>query len=227
MSGSLQGLTREPGGTGLLSLAESLNRLKSVPRTGWSDRGVAPEQVESVADHTLSVALLAWACAVQRNAEGAQLDPARVLLLALLHDLAEAETGDMTPYDPAAVPDASDAEARRTFLERRHVRDAPRSAQKRDLEDAAMRSLIDAAPAPVGKAIADLWQELRDGSTAEARFVKQADRLETFLQSLHYLRDRPDLPMDSFRKEVLDSLTDPLLTSIRDAALKQNNTHER
>jgi hypothetical protein len=49
--------------------------------------------------------------------------------------------------------------------------------------------------------------------------VKQVDRLETFLQSRHYLRSDPSLPMASFRQEVVESIDDPLLAAIRDAAL--------
>ena len=124
----------------LLGLVQFAAKLKSVPRTGWLDRGVEPLRVESVADHSFGVALLAWACALQRRAEGAAIDPERVLKLALIHDLAEAETGDSTPYDPAAIPGEHDPEARRAFLETRHRRDPDRRAAKRADEDAVMRN---------------------------------------------------------------------------------------
>ena len=74
----------------MLALVQFVAKLKSVPRTGWLDRGIEPLQVESVADHSFGMALLAWACALQRRAEGAAIDPERVLKLAIMHDLAEA-----------------------------------------------------------------------------------------------------------------------------------------
>ncbi len=123
----------------LLGLAQFALKLKSVPRTGWLDRGVPLLQVESVADHSLGVALLAWGCALQRRAEGVAIDPERVLMLAILHDLAEAKTGDVPPYDPAAIPDAHEPAARRAFLETRHRLDPDRDAAKRREEDAAVR----------------------------------------------------------------------------------------
>lgn len=203
----------------LLGLAQLAAKLKSVPRTGWLDRGVHPLQGESVADHSFGVALLAWACALQRKAEGAALDPERVLILAIIHDLAEAETGDATPYDAAAVPGEHDPAARRAFLETRHRRDPDRKAAKRADEDAVMRRLLDTLPDTARSALGAMWDEIHLEASSEARFVKQVDRLETFLQSRNYLGADPTLPMASFQQEVFDSIDDPLLAAIRDAAL--------
>jgi putative hydrolase of HD superfamily len=203
----------------LLALAQFAAKLKSVPRTGWLDRGVAPIEAESAADHSFGVALLAWACALQRRAEGAAIDPERVLKLAIIHDLAEAETGDLTPYDSAAMPGEHDRAARRVFLETRHNRDPDRRAAKRAEEDRVMRALLAALPGPTQSELGVLWDELHQGVSSEARFVKQVDRLETFLQSRFYLRGDPTLPMASFHQEVLESIDDPLLAAIRDAAL--------
>ena len=204
---------------GILELARYLARFKSVPRTGWVDRGVERELVESVADHSFGVALLAWLCALQRHAEGATIAPERVLKLALIHDLAEGETGDITPYDPAAMPDQENPVARRAFLETRHIRDVDRDAEKRVREDASMERLLARLPESTRLEMEAVWDELRLGNSVEARFVKQVDRLETFLQSRHYLGIDPTLPMSSFRQEVMDTIDDPLLAAIRDAAL--------
>lgn len=204
---------------GLLDLARQVMALKALPRTGWIDRGIPPERAESVADHSLGVAILAWLCALERSAAGEHLDPIRVLQLAILHDLAEAEVGDVPPYDPALAPAGNDEAARRAFLNRRHVRDPARAAAKRAAESAAMAKMLATMPAAARTEIADLWQELQDGRSREAQFVKQVDRLETFLQSRHYLHEQPGIPVESFRQEVLETIDDPLLAAIRDAAL--------
>jgi putative hydrolase of HD superfamily len=179
--------------------------------------------VESVADHTYGVALLAWVCAIERQAQGAAIDPQRVLALALLHDLPEADTGDMTPYDPTSVPDESQPEARRAFLDRRHERDDARAAAKRAAEATAMAELISALPDVAASTLRELWEELRRGESTEARFVKQVDRLETFLQSRRYLEGNAEFPMASFRQEVIETIDDPLLMAIRDAALGEDD----
>jgi putative hydrolases of HD superfamily len=210
----------------LFGLAQFAAKLKSVPRTGWLDRGVEPVQVESVADHSFGVALLAWACALQRRAQGAVIDPERVLKLAIIHDLAEAETGDSTPYDPKVIPSEHEPAARRTFLESRHRRDPDRGAAKRAQEDAVMRGLLESLPGSPQSELEELWDELHLGTSGEARFVKQIDRLETFLQSLFYLRTDPTLPMASFHQEVFESIDDPLLAAIRDAAIATKSSNE-
>lgn len=207
---------------GLLALDRLIKALKLVPRTGWLDRGVNPLVGESVADHSLGVALLAWVAAVERQAEGAALDPLRVLTLGLLHDLAEAETGDWPPYDRASIP-AEDDPAWHRFLNHRHEPNAERSATKRAAEDAVIARLLDALPDASREELMARWNELRAGVTAEARFVKEVDRLETFLQSRHYLRDSPGLPVASFRQEVLETIDDPLLAAVRDAALDNDS----
>ena len=204
---------------GLLALARFIARLKRVPRTGWLDRGVPETQVESVADHSLVVAFLAWACAIEARRQGTNLDPARVALLAMIHDLPEAETGDTPPYDRSKIPPGTDIEERQSFLNRRHLRDEERRLDKRREEDAAMRRLLATLPEETRYALGSMWEELRLGESAEARFVKQVDRLETFLQSRIYLEQNPEAPMDSFQLEVLEAIDDPLLAAIRDDAL--------
>jgi putative hydrolase of HD superfamily len=211
---------------GFLELARRVASLKRVPRTGWLDRGIDPALAESVADHSFGVAMLAWLLAVERNAQGAPLDPTRVLCLALAHDLAEATTGDETPYDAAEIPGQHEPDARRAFLDQRHVRDKARSGAKRAREDAAMSELIEALSPGAAATLRSTWEELRAGASEEARFLKQVDRLETFLQSLHYLRDVPELPVASFRGEVLETIEDPLLAALRDAALRNTDGND-
>jgi putative hydrolase of HD superfamily len=206
----------------MLALALQGIALKRVPRTGWLDRGVPPDATESVADHSYNTALLAWACALARQADGVALDSNRVLQLALLHDLAEATTGDAPPYDASSLPADGDAEARRAFLDRRHIRAEEARARKQAAEDAAMVQLLATLPDAVRERFADLWDELRNGASAEARFVKQIDRLETFLQSRAYLQADPDLPVASFQREVAETIDDPLLAAIRDVALESS-----
>ena len=80
--------------------------------------------------------------------------------------------------------------------------------------------MLDVLPDAVRFELRSLWEELLAGTSAEARFVKQVDRLETFLQSRVYRELFPDAPMGSFEQEVLETIADPLLTAIRDEALK-------
>ncbi|MCA9877844.1 MAG: HD domain-containing protein [Thermomicrobiales bacterium] len=204
---------------GLLHLVWQIQRLKQAPRQGWLDRGVPPAEAESVADHSLGVALLAWFAALAAQADGAELDPWRVLTLALVHDLPEAEIGDWTPYTADDIAAQDDPVARANFLNQRQVRSAERSQAKRHAEQAAIDQLAATLPEAAGQVLAELWAELAAAETPEARFVKQIDRLETFLQAHAYLAQDSARPMASFDAEATAEITDPLLASVRDSAL--------
>lgn len=208
---------------GLLLLAQQVQRLKRVPRQGWLDRGVPPLDVESVADHSLGVALLAWMAALEARAAGAALDPARVLALALIHDLPEAEIGDWTPYAAEDVNARESSSDRAAFLNARQARSPERTAAKRSAEQAAIDQLVSALPPAAGTTITGLWQELADATSPEAQFVKQVDRLETFLQSRAYLEQDVNRAMASFAAEASAEISDPLLASVRDRALANEN----
>jgi putative hydrolase of HD superfamily len=186
--------------------------LKWTLRTGWVDRGIPAERAESVADHTYRVALLAWCAA----AAVPDLNRERVLVLALLHDLAEALTGDLTPYDLDTRPEESSAE-RRAFLDQRHIPEEGRTAAKRAAEAAAIAEMTRSLPFQLKSEIEALWNELQGRATPEARFVKQADKLETYLQSLEYAAENPGLPVGSFAAEVAEVVDVPGLFALREA----------
>lgn len=199
-------------------LARFLHRaggLKSLPRTGWLDRGVDPTRCESVADHSLRVALLAWLAAEELESE-TDLDVDRLLRLALIHDLAETLVGDIPPYDPSALADVPERD-RAAFLDRRHHRAPHRASAKKAAERAAMADLLADLSPTLRDRLGVLWRELELGESAEARFVKQADMLETYLQSREYAAKNPAIPVGSFAAEVAEAIADPGLAALRDA----------
>lgn len=201
------------GAAGLARFIHRAGGLKATPRTGWLDRGIPAIETESVADHTFRTALIAWLVAM----DDPGLDASRALEMALLHDLAEAVTGDLPPYDPEEMPAESDPTALKAFLDRRHVRSEERRLAKQAAERAAMIDLIADLPAASTGRLAALWAELEAGESAEARFVKQADKVETYLQSREYAATGPDRSVASFAAEVASVITAPGLVALRDA----------
>jgi putative hydrolase of HD superfamily len=182
-------------------LVEAIGRLKEVPRTGWLDRGITPEETESVADHSFGVALLAWLLAPD------ELDRARVVELALLHDLAESAVGDATPYDRDTLQ-TLDPDTRRNWLNQRHIRTDEQRAAKQAAETEAIASLAAALPPDRRDRLQSRWSELSDRTSPESRFVKEMDILETWLQSRRYAERHPDAPMESFELEARSVLGD-------------------
>jgi len=77
----------------VIALVQFLDRLASLPRTGWLLRGVADP--ESIAEHTYGVCVVATRLVDDLRDQGQTVDGERVLRMALLHDAAEGFTGDI------------------------------------------------------------------------------------------------------------------------------------
>ncbi|RMG93030.1 MAG: HD domain-containing protein [Candidatus Dadabacteria bacterium] len=125
--------------------------LKRTPRTGWQFLGSG---TESVAEHAFRTTVIAYTLA--RLSPGVDAD--RVVRMALLHDLAEARTGDLN------------------YMNQKYVR----ADEDRATEDLT-RGL------PFGNEVAELLREFRAQSTPEAVLAKDADHLEMLLQLKEHL----------------------------------------
>ena len=121
--------------------------LQSAKRYGSSLR----DEQNTVAGHSWRLALMALVigseCKVNVNMN-------RTLTLAIVHDLAEAKTGDADAYDQIVTGKHTD---------------------KAVQEDAAMRDMTD--DISFGDWIYSLWREYED----QAKFVRALDRIEGFL----------------------------------------------
>jgi putative hydrolase of HD superfamily len=137
--------------------------LKDERRTGWQLRGI--DDPESVAGHTWGVAYL---CLVFGESADGDIDVDRALRLAVLHDLGEAETGD--------IPTRADSTA-----------ETVDEAQRERRERAAVDRLL--APFAGSDAHRADWEEYEARETPEARFVKDMDLLDMCLQALSYERE--------------------------------------
>ncbi|GBD20272.1 5'-deoxynucleotidase YfbR [bacterium HR28] len=195
----------------LLRFVRAIGRLKTLRRQGWIDRGV--REPESVADHSFRLALMAWVLAQRRP----DLDATRAMLLALVHDAAEAIAGDRTPFDAALQAGAEPA----VLFRQRPVYDPEAEARKTAAERAALRELAALLPEPVGERLIEAWEEYEAAQRPEARFVRQLDKLETVLQALEYRERQPDLIIDSFILGALDEVTDRSLRELLEQALAE------
>jgi putative hydrolase of HD superfamily len=142
--------------------------LKDERRTGWQLRGV--DGPESVAAHSWGVAYLLLALGDRFRDELPGVDLDLALRLAVVHDVAEAETGDAaTRADSTA--ETVDPEA------------------KEAAERAAMRDLA----GPLPERVRDAWEAYEERESPEAVLVKECDLLDACLQALLYERgDRYD-----------------------------------
>lgn len=199
----------------MVELWKTLYQLKSLPRTGWVDRGIPANEAESVADHSFFTMLLAWVVAHNDNS----LDANRVLQMALVHDAAEAIAGDIPPYEADDIP--TDPEERRTFFAVRRNRSPEMKARKDEIEAEATELLTAMLPKSVVPVWRELLEEYAEQLTSEARLVKQVDRLEVFIQSRLYAVQFPDAPVIGFADMARQAIDHPLLIEIRDAFLAE------
>lgn len=79
--------------SGKLELMHLVEKLKTQTRTGWVRESV-DGRVESIADHMYRMAILSLL-----SEEDQELDVGKCVQLAVVHDLAEATVGDITPFD--------------------------------------------------------------------------------------------------------------------------------
>ncbi|TKX86802.1 HD family hydrolase [Halorubrum sp. SS5] len=154
---------RDADGDAALDAVLAAYDLKDEERTGWQLRGV--DAPESVAAHSWGVAYLVVTLGDRFRGDLPGVDLDRALRLAVVHDVAEAETGDVaTRADSTA--DAVDREAK--------------AAAERE----AMADLAN----PLPERVADAWEAYEARDSPEAVLVKECDLLDTCLQALLYER---------------------------------------
>jgi putative hydrolase of HD superfamily len=144
-------------GDSILQLLLHANQLKRIPRTGWMMRGVS--DVESVSDHTFGVAFISLVLAQLMDRS---VNTAKLLSMALLHDLPEAVLSDIP--SPALRHMSLDV--------------------KRAAEEEVLKTLVDKLPQR--ETWQAWWCDFEERASVEARIVHDADRIEMLIQAFVY-----------------------------------------
>ncbi|KAI8923276.1 HD domain-containing protein [Entophlyctis helioformis] len=127
-------------------------RLKTTKRTGWVDRGVPG--AESIADHMHRMGVMAMLI------QDAAIDRHRLIKMAIVHDLAEAVVGDLTPHSGVS------------------------KAEKERRERDAMLSFVDLnGSSPQILEILALWEEYEAAQSPEALLCKDLDKAFEYEQA--------------------------------------------
>lgn len=176
---------KEKNASRLVEALYEINHLKQLFRKGWL-RNISPEKCESVAEHTFGMTMMAWLLADEFFPG---LNHEKVLKISLIHDIAEVYAGDTTPYDGLT----------------------PEEKNTRELE--ALRKIFSGLPN--GDSYIAFWEEFESGSSPEAKFVKQIDRLEMALQAGVY-EYQHGIDLEEFFDSAAQSIHAPALKDFLD-----------
>ncbi|EIW68577.1 hypothetical protein TREMEDRAFT_63044 [Tremella mesenterica DSM 1558] len=170
-----------------LAFLHLLEQLKVQKRSGWIREGV--REPESISDHMCRMALMAM---VLPNDPDRPLDIPKCVMMALVHDLAEAHVGDITPVEGVSPED------------------------KHRLEEQAMETFLNEMLGGSGNMDArerfkSLFEEYEARQTPESKLVKDLDRLELALQAVEYERTQDIRTLHPFFTGSIPNLEHPVV----------------
>ncbi len=135
---------------------EKVANLKWLSRTGWMLRGIPNSVAETVAAHSFEVAYLTMVLADRLVNSGCEIDVAKALRMALIHDIPESIMGDIVKWS------------------KDRLGDGPDRLEEEAIEELGLQNY------------GSLLKELNEGTSVEALIVKLADNLSTALQGIRY-----------------------------------------
>ncbi len=157
----------------LLEVFLTVQVSKELPRQGFLYSGFKRNEADSVAAHSFSVVIFSYLLAKELKSEKKEIDPERVLKIALVHDLGETITGDIGTY-------AKDL-ARGVF-----------DKVEKDAFSILVRNL-DLKDEFIG-----YFEEYQKLESIESQIVKFADALDAFVQGVN----TPSANLEDLRKTV-------------------------
>ncbi len=153
-----------------LDFLDDMMRLKLVPRSGWISYRINKHDIEPVSSHSYSVAVIALTLSEMIRLRTRRVDVEKVLKMALLHDLSESLTFDISKaYLRYLGRSGSQLKMR---LERKAV-------------SRILSGLENKRLARTFRATLDEYSSLK---SLEARIVHCADALDLLLQIIEYER---------------------------------------
>lgn len=177
-----------------ITFFKTIGKSKRLLRSGWIEHKI--KDPESVAEHSFRVAMMAM---VLSNKLGYNLDAAKMVKMALLHDTGEVITGDVIVSRGSII----DIEARDT---------------KEIEEREGIRNIFDL----IGDAeeYTAIFQEMMDRTTVEAKVFWQLDKLEMAIQASEYEEEQKK-DLEEFLINADLNMKEPLLREIFEGLLKK------
>ena len=90
----------------ILAFIQIVRLLKTQKRTGWVDHNIPNASVESISDHMYRMSIISMV--IPNN----EINIDKCVKIAVIHDIAEALVGDITPFDGVTKPEKHRRELR-------------------------------------------------------------------------------------------------------------------
>lgn len=173
----------------ILELFLTIQVSKELPRQGFLYSGFKRNEADSVAAHSYTVAVFSYLLASELKEDGWQIDPDRVLKIALFHDMGETITGDIGTY----------------------AKDLARGVFDK-VENQAFKILV--RNFKNKKELQGYFEDYQTPTILEAQIVKFVDTLDAFVQGFN----TPSADFDDLTKTVAyiakKKLKDPKLSAL-------------
>lgn len=178
----------------LLDFFKEAGKLKKTLR--FQESSKMPK--DTTADHSWRTSLMSFIIADELDLD---MDLNKVMKMAIIHDVVEAETGN-TDYNAIASGKIT-------------------KEKQNEMEKEAINQLSQILPEKTGKELLNSWTEFNENKTKEAKYVKVINKLETSLHILeagHNSYSSPDLIIDYLKtanelpelKEIFDRIENEL-----------------
>lgn len=177
----------------IIKFAKIIGKLKGLKRTGWVKHRVSDP--ESIAEHSFRVAVLAMVLAPK-----IKVDQLKSVKMALIHDIGEAEIGDIVTKKGFII--------------------LPNLKEKKEVERKAVKRILQLIDK---EEYIKLFDEFEENKTKEAKFIKQLDKLEMSIQASEY-EDQQNLDLEEFFEDTRIVVADKYLKEILEKLEKIRET---
>ncbi|HEY4694536.1 MAG TPA: HD domain-containing protein [Candidatus Nanoarchaeia archaeon] len=181
-------------------------KLKTIKRKGWLLRGV--KNPDSISSHSALSALMVWFLSKRRK-----LDQSVMFMMILLHDLWASEIGDISPHEAFITRKVS---AKKVFESFPWIgmQQEKEIIMRKTLETkgAALERIFRYLPYQFHRELKYLWLEFETGTSPEARFARQVDKIETVIQAMEYYLEDKKISPTSFWLGLKEIIDDPQLS---------------
>ncbi|MFH1894949.1 MAG: HD domain-containing protein [Patescibacteria group bacterium] len=195
----------------ILDFIVEIGKLKRMPRLYWKLRGV--KNPETIAGHIFTLMLMVLIFGREKK----QLNMEKLLKMALCHEITAVYTKDTIPYD---INFPKDKKELAKILEKAPYSSKDQKTKKflKDYQEEkeSIKRLFLKLPGSLESEIIQLWDEYRNRSSSESRFLAQLNVLAILLQGLLYKRREKKFSVSALWEWVFEICDDPCILALMD-----------